>query len=183
MMNFRDKNQALPSGLLVVALLITLGTAPYISFVPVPTTASVAASEKKKTGEDRANITRAQTNLHEKLTMVGNYAFNGQEQDADSTTLALVTKLTLNRNLKLVGFRPQRAADAGQLTQLPYLVSVSGKFPDVLAFTNDLEAKGTRLSVNLAQMAASDTSTDDVTANLNLVGYLNQPFANGGQNG
>jgi hypothetical protein len=183
MMNFRDKNQALPSSLLVAALLIAIGTVLYITFVPVPTTSTVAATEKKRTDDLRGKTTRAQRNLHEKLTLVGAYTFNGQEQDADSATLALVTKLAANRNLKLVGFRPQRALDAGQLTQLPYLVSVSGKFPDVVAFSYDLEAKGTKLSVNLVQLAASDTSTDDVTANLNVVGYLNQPLASGTQNG
>jgi len=183
MMNLRDKNQALQSGLLVVALLIAIGTVLYITFVPVPTTVAVATTEKSRTEDLRGKTMRAQRNLTAKLDLVANYAFDGQEQDADSSVLALVTKLTGTRNLKLGGFRPQRAVDAGQLTQLPYLVSVSGKFTDVLAFTSDLEAKGTKLSVNSAQMAASDQSTDNVTANINVVGYLNQPLGNGAQNG
>lgn len=183
MINLRDKNQALPSGLLIAALLIAIGTVLYISFVPVPTPDKVAKDTKTATNKDEATIKRQETNWRQELDTVRAYAFNGQEQDADSTILALVTNLTGKCNLKLVGFRPQKPVDAGQLTQLPYIVSVSGRFPDVVAFTYDLEAKGTKLAVNTVQMAASDTSTDVVTGNISVVGYLNQPFQSGAQNG
>ena len=183
MMNFRDKNQALPTTLLGLALVIATGAVLYMALVPVPTTQSVKSDEQKHSNDDRRNTGKAQRDLHDELTVISDNAFNGQEQDADSAILDLVTKLTAKRNVKLVGFRPQRTVDAGQLTQLPYIVSVSGSFPNIIAFTGDLEAKGTKLAVNTVQMAASDTSTDNVTGNISVVGYLNTPFANGAQNG
>jgi Tfp pilus assembly protein PilO len=183
MINLRDKNQAVPTGILALALVVTLATGVYMLAVPIPTTGPIAAKEQKDAAALKVTAIKAKQNVQDKDKLVANYAFSGRREDAESNTMAEVTKLTLQRKVKLLGFRPQRGIDAGALTQLPFLVSVSGKFTDVLGFTHDLEANGSKLSVNNVQLAASDPSTDDVTANINVVGYLNQPLGNGGQNG
>jgi Tfp pilus assembly protein PilO len=183
MMSFRDKNQALPTGLWVFSAVVLTGTLIYIVDVKVPTDAGLKAAEKKKEKPIIETISKAKEDKIAKDKVITSLTFPGQSQDAQSTTLAQVTKLSVQRKVKLVGFRPQRGLDAGALTQLPFLVTVSGKFTDVLGFTHDLEASGSKLAVNLVQLAASDPSSDDVTANINVVGYLNQPLGNGGQNG
>ncbi len=183
MIAFRDKNNALPTGIWATSAVILTGTLIYILTVPVPTTKGLAAAEQSQERPILRTITTAKRDLDDRQKLISSMTFAGQSQDAESATLALVTKLSLQHKVKLVGFRPQRGIDAGALTQLPFVVTISGKFVDVVGFTRDIEGSGSKLSVNLVQMAASDPSTDDVTANLNVVGYLNQPLGNGGANG
>jgi hypothetical protein len=183
MINFRDKNQALPTGILAFAAFVAFGTMLYMFAVPVPTVAKIVADGKKKESDMEVTIKKAHQSKLEKDKLVASLVFPGESQDAESTTLDAVTKMTIKHHVKLLGFRPQRGIDAGALTQLPFVISVSGKYIDVVGFTHDVEASGTKLAVNIMQLSASDTSTDDVTANLNVVGYLNHPLGNGAQNG
>ncbi|MBV6458127.1 MAG: hypothetical protein HONBIEJF_01250 [Fimbriimonadaceae bacterium] len=94
--------------------------------------------------------------------------------DADEISahaMAFATKMANGRNLKVAAFRPQRPQPNGNLTMLPYQLSVEGSFPDVVRFLQAMETKGTKLAVNLVQVASADGASDHVNATIGLVAY------------
>jgi len=96
----------------------------------------------------------------------------GDAQQIAPVALAKVTQLVQARRLRLVAFRPQRTTANGDLTQLPFLVTVEGSYPGVVAFTKDLEAPSTKLAVSLVQIASADAGSDQVTASVGLVAFM-----------
>lgn len=91
--------------------------------------------------------------------------------EISAQAMALVTKMANARNLNVVAFRPQRAQANGNLMMLPYQLSVDGSFPEVIRFLQAMETKGTKLAVNLVQVASADGASDEVNATIGVVAY------------
>jgi Tfp pilus assembly protein PilO len=183
MMNLGDKQQSVPTALFALSAVVLTGALIYIFTVPVKTTQGLGASEKKSERDAMKTIETATNDQTEKQKIVDSMTYAGSQQDIQAAALSQVAKLTAAHKIKLIGFRPQRPIDAGNLTELPIQINVDGPFTNVVEFSHDLSASGTKLVVNLVQMAASDPSSDNVTANINIAGFLNQPLGNGVKNG
>jgi Tfp pilus assembly protein PilO len=178
MINFRDKDQ-LPS-LVIFGLsgVILLG-AVVLAVLPKPTAAPVIAKDKKDRDTTIAKIENDRQSAKDATVQVLAQSFPGPAQTVEKYALTTVSGLTSKHKIKLTGIRPQRGNLAGDLTQLPFLVNVTGSYLDVIAFERDLEQPGNKLGVNSVQLAASDPSTDIVVANINIVAYLNLKLSAG----
>jgi hypothetical protein len=76
----------------------------------------------------------------------------------------------------LVGFHTQKAIEQPNITLIPFVINVDGGFPNVMAFTHDLEKSGTKFVVNLFQLSNADQSSDKITASIGITAYqLPQP--------
>jgi len=73
--------------------------------------------------------------------------------------------------------RPQRTNNGGDLTQVGYLINVTGPFRDVLAFATDLDDPDSKLALENLQMGASDESTDNVNGTIGIDAYYLTPKA------
>jgi len=92
------------------------------------------------------------------------------------SALDFVTKVAAKHNVKLVGFRPQRAVDAGLVSQLPFLINMEGAFKDVMAAEADIESPASRMVVENYQIGSSQESTDQVTGTIGVEAYTIDPI-------
>jgi hypothetical protein len=159
----------------LVSIVVLAGTLGVMLFMPLPTSGKIQA----KFNSDKMLVNK-QTNsaiAGAKLTReaVNTMTWAGNLNQISTTALGKVTELAKTHKLSLDSFRPQRLGSIGDLPTQPYLVSVSGAFPDVVGLTKDIETKGTKLAVSMVQITASDQGSDKVTASIALVAYLTPP--------
>jgi Tfp pilus assembly protein PilO len=173
MSDLRNPEYRLPLVMSSLAAVIVASALVYMIFVPKPSTVNLERKTqnqlyavKKEEKANRLTIAEGKARV-DKLTWAG-----GAQQVA-AGALSKVTEVAKNHKLKLVAFRPQRDQDANGLGQLPILISLDGAYPDVVAFTRDLETEESKLAINLVQVAAADAATDRVTASVGIVAYLN----------
>jgi Tfp pilus assembly protein PilO len=96
------------------------------------------------------------------------------DQNADiigPTALSQINAFARARGVRLASFRPQQVATDGDLTRQPYLITLEGSFPNVMAFLRDVQAPEIKLAVHLVQMTAADGRSDIVNANIGVTAY------------
>jgi len=86
--------------------------------------------------------------------------------------LAKITSLAKAHQVKLSSFRPQRTGDVDGLTQVPFLMTIDGSYPNVVGFVRDIETSDSKLAVSQAQMTSSDGGSDKVSASIGIVAYM-----------
>ncbi|AIE87572.1 type 4a pilus biogenesis protein PilO [Fimbriimonas ginsengisoli] len=175
MINFRDRQDMLPSLITVSAIVVLAGTLAfgiYNNTHPLSSTKAVADA-KRDLRMTKTNIGKAIEAIAEKNKAIDAATWSGKPQEIGTQVLKQVTALAKKNGVKLGNVRPQRGINVDALTTLPYLVTVQGSYPAVLAFEREIDQLGNRLAVNLIQISASDANSDQVTANIGVVAYLN----------
>jgi len=171
MLNFRDREN-LPANIVsILAIVAMVGMLIFYLVVPLPSTKGMAAKQRRKeievldqtkAADDRIAAAEA---LEQRLTWTG-----GQEEIAPSA-LANINGLVAKHKLRLVAFRPQRTDGKGAMVQIPFLLTVEGSYPQVVALVEDLYRPTSKMAVNLAQISNADAGTDKVTGNIGLVAF------------
>jgi hypothetical protein len=175
MINFKDRQDMLPSLITVSAIVVLAGTLGFILYAnshPL-TSAPAVAQAKRDLRTTEAKIQEAKTTLATNQATIDASSWTGAPQEIQTQILNRIGVLAAKRNVKINTVRPQRTMDVDQLSTLPYLITVEGTYPNVLAFERDVEAPTNRLAVNVIQVTATDASTDRVTASIGVVAYLN----------
>jgi hypothetical protein len=104
-------------------------------------------------------------------TAIGKFVWTKSQDEISSQSLKNVTAIAAKHKVQLLGFRPQKPTDDGGFTHLPYLVLLSGKFPNVASTLEEIEAPVNRLAVSLVQFASSDANSDGVNATIGVIAY------------
>ena len=171
MLNFRNKDEILPSALIALSLLVLAATLAYMLLVPPPSAAGVAKGRERSKRQIQTEIAKAKAKTAKAKAGYGNRLWSGSADAVLAQTLAQLTTRADRHGLKVAAFRPQKPKPLGSLTELPCTVQVSGPYPTVVAFLSSLDAKGTRVALRSAQIAAADGATGAVTAMLGLSVY------------
>jgi len=175
MINLRDP-RALPSSLITIGSLVALaGALAWMVFVPGPTAQDLKDLSVKHSNqlvETRATTVKAKDRTVEVKAEIDRLMWTGDAQTVAPAALAKVNALVAKSGIRLVGFRPQRVSSVGELSQLPFLVTVEGTYPTILAFVKLLEQPSSKLAVSLFQLASADSESDRVTGTINIVAYV-----------
>ncbi len=155
------------SALLLVITLIAF-------WLPKPRVVGLTEKTRKATTISlvAAKIAKARTN--EIKAAVDQKIWVGTVADIGPSALAKVNSLSEKHKLKLTAFRPQRITPAGDLSQVPFVITVEGTFLSVLAFEKDFEISSSRLALNSVQITSGEDSTDRVIATIGLLAYLRE---------
>jgi len=171
MLNFRNKDEILPSALIALSLLILAATLAYMLLVPPPSAAGIAKGRERSKRQIQAEIVKAKAKAAKAKAGYEGHLSSGSADAVLAQTLAQLTTRANRYHLKMGAFRPQKAKLLGSLTELPCTVQVSGPYPTVVSFLSSLDAKGTRVALRSAQIAAADGATGAATAMLGLSVY------------
>lgn len=154
----------------LVAVLASLGAGLMLLFPKQPATISAAEQKKRenKIVEDAAKAARRAEQLADE---VGLLTWKEQPDQIEPKALEIVNRSANRSNVKVLGFRPQKATSAGGLEQLPFLVTLEGAFPNVVALVRDLGTRSNRLAVTTVQVASADAASDKVTATVVLAAF------------
>jgi hypothetical protein len=174
MIDFKNKDE-LPTNVVIcgsIAVLVIAGAFMKLMPAPQAPTARQNSDARKKI----MNSTKAiKDKIDKERASLAVNTWPGKPEDVGPIALKQINALLQNRHLKLVGFHAQKAIEQPNITLIPFVVSVDGGFPNVMAFTRDLEQSGTKLVVNLFQLSNADQSTDKVTASIGITAYQLPP--------
>lgn len=172
MIGFKNKDDVLPSALIVLAILLLAGSLAFMVFVPKPTTAGLAKGKvlSRQTVQkeiDDAKEASARAEAEAKLRL-----WTGRPERVTAEVLSYVTGQTNADKLKLGAFRPQRTVALEGIVELPFSVQISGSFPAVRQFLSALDTPKGRLALRSIQLAGADAASSNVTATLSLSAYV-----------
>jgi hypothetical protein len=168
----RFREDPVSAGISVAAILLLAGSLAAMLFLPKPVGPG-QVERLKAENKVRAETAAADKRLAEALTYIGAKTWTGTDQQVSPAVLTIATQLAKAHGLNWVALRPQRLDDKTTPPQLPYQAVVEGPFPQVVAYCRDLETQNTKIAVSSVMLSASDAASDNVTANIGLVAYLN----------
>lgn len=175
MISFRRREDIVPSALILLAIVLLTGTLLYMLLVPPPSVAGqVAVREQAKQQLQRETV-QAKQQARQAQAALGTRLWRGDADTISAAILALLTEQTHQHALKLGAFRPLRPQVLSGITELPFSVQISGPYPRVQAVMAALDAANTSVALRSVQIAASDETTDAVTATLGVSAYIASP--------
>jgi Tfp pilus assembly protein PilO len=169
---FKNKDDVLPSTLIVLAILLLAGSLAFMLFAPKQTVKGLADKNRRNQLQvqkqiDDAKEASARAEAEAKLRL-----WTGRPERVTAEVLAYVTGQTNANKLKLGAFRPQRTVALEGIAELPFSVQISGSFPAVRQFLSALDTPKGRLALRSIQLAGADAASSNVTATLSLSAYV-----------
>ena len=172
MINFRQRDDVIPSALILCAIVILAATLAYMLLVPKPSVARLERGRERGRRQILREITDTRTRTKQAQAAVAPRLWQGDPNTVSSAVLALLTQQARHHALKLGAFRPERPQALGGVTELPFSVQVSGPYPKVQAVMTSLDGGKSRVVLRAVQVASSEETSDVVTATLGLSAYL-----------
>jgi hypothetical protein len=172
MINFKNRDEILPSILILLSIVILTGALLFMLLVPKPTTAGLANGRDRSRRQIEAETKKATERYRSAQTAVQPRLWNGTVDSVTGAVLAQLAQQAQRRSLKIGAFRPQKQQTLAGLTELPYSVQVSGPFLSVRAFLSVLDSDSSKLALRSIQIASADGKTSTVTATVGLSAYI-----------
>lgn len=171
MINFKNKDEALPSALILAAIVTLAATFAYMILVPKPTVAGVAKGRQRSVRQIEEQIEQAKTRSKESEALAATRVWDGNQDEVLAQVLAQLTVRAQRSKVTMAAFRPQKPLPLTGVTELPCSVQVSGPYETVLAFLGTLDEPSSRVALRSVSVASSDGATSAVTATLGVSVY------------
>jgi hypothetical protein len=166
-----DNQKVLSTGALILAIIILLG-ALGLALWPAPNIEAQSKVLKNNMFKAVLATKKAQTSTLEQQKVALTQTWSGSGNEIGPTAYQNINKIATALNVKIEGFRAQRVTDAGDVSQIPFVLNAEGSFVNVLEFVHKIETTPTKLAVEMLQLGASDESSDQVTATIGLEAYV-----------
>lgn len=177
MLDLRNRDNLGPNIAIIASVVVLAATLAAMLFLPKPTTQGLDSERRNREFAIKLDTQKAEKRLEEVRSAIEEKAWLVQVSEVGPTALDTVTRAAERRGLRLVAMRPQRTVQIAELTQAPFVVTVEGAFPAVMAFVRDLEAPETKMAISLIQLGAMDGVSDNVSLTLGLKAYVRPPKA------
>lgn len=171
----RYKDDPTSASIAYVGIALFIGALLFTTVGPKPTTLGLALKNSREQIKVQNQMEDMKKSLDKATAYTQQFAWSQDSQRVAPLTVTTVTALAKSNGLQLVGVRPQRADESAKPNQLPFAITVSGPYPAVMAFTQQLEAPKNRLVVNIFQLTTADANSNKVTATIGAVAYLIPP--------
>lgn len=175
MINFKRRDDILPSSLILAAILLLLGTLLYMVLVPVPSAAGMAKGRTLSRNKITDEISKAKTRANELEKANKAYLWNDTADGVTAKVLNTITAQAKSKSLKMAAFRPQRPQALETLTELPFSVQISGPYPAVRAVISTLNTPKSKIALKSIQIASADGASSAVTATIAFSAYTVLP--------
>lgn len=157
--------------LTLAAAMIFFTASLAVAFWPAETRSSMADTYRKQLDREKIKAKVARAKAATKKAENVSRLWVGDAEAIGARSLDNVSKIAKAHNVKLSAFRPQRAIEAAELEQIPFLTLVEGKYPAVASFVRTLEQPALKLAVGSVQITATDGASDTVSASILLIAY------------
>lgn len=170
-MDLKNKDEALPNLLMILAILTLLGGLGYMLFVPRPTVAGLAAGKARSQRQIEGEIDKAKDSSREAKAAAAPRLWTGSPETITASVLAQLTTEANRRKVQVGAFRPQRVQPLVGITELPFSLQISGAYPAVREFIASLDAASGKIVLRSVQLASADAGSSAVTATLGVSVY------------
>ncbi|RYG45547.1 hypothetical protein EON79_12365 [bacterium] len=162
----------LPRVLVILAAVILTVLLGVLIAVPKATPFEGITKAKRDLSKSRVKTAIARSTGETAATVVRLRTWTGSAGTIASASREKLTAIALRQGVRISSFRPQRENTGGELSQLPFVATVEGPFPNVVRFIRETESPTNKLAVNLVQISSSDDATDRVTATVGMFAYM-----------
>lgn len=171
MISFRTRSESITSIAILVALFVLVATGIVMAFVPKPSVAGVATGKIRSQRELDDRIAKLEAERLASRVSINSLVWTQAVAEVGPKALESVTAFAQRNGLKLIAFRPQKTAEINELTQLPFVISIEGAYPNIMRFVKDLETPSLKLGTGMVQVSTSDPNSDLVAATISVVAY------------
>jgi Tfp pilus assembly protein PilO len=154
-----------------IGILGIIAGAAFIFLVPRPTAASIRATQKQKEGQAQLRAAQAKKDFGAAHSKVVARTWSGGAEQVGPGALQSMNALAAKHRVKLSGFRPERSSQVSGLDFLPYSVTATGAYLDLVNFVRAIENPDTKLAVDSLQIASSEANSDQVIATIGITAY------------
>jgi Tfp pilus assembly protein PilO len=177
MLNFKQREDILPSTLILLSLIILTVTVVYMLAVPVPTVAGTGLMHAQARHRINLQIDFAKKQQAEAESAIKARVWQGNANTANAGVLSLLTAQTSRSAMTLSAFRPQKPVDLTGITELPYTAQITGTYPAIRTVLAALDADSTKIVLRSVQIDSSEQTTSTVTATIGISAYINSSEA------
>ena len=177
MINFKNKDEALPSILILLSIVILLGSLFALMFLKPPSVAGMATEHRQKRNAIQKDITASEERARGAAPAARARLWRG---DADTVTAAVLAQLTRQANqsaVQMVAFRPQKLQALEGIADLPFSVQLTGSYSKIRALVSVLDSSSSKLVLRSFQFASTDAASDAVTATVGISAYFTPPVS------
>ncbi len=176
--SFQRREDITPSVLMIVSVVVLAGTLAYMLLVPSAAHGTQTAASSRRRMVDDIAETRHQTDVAR--LAIQPRLWHGNSEFVTAAALALLTRQTEKRSLKLTSFRPDRPQEFAGVTELQFDVQVAGPYAGLHSLLEAQDARGSRLVLRSVRITASqNTDSPDagrtMTASLGLSAFAAGP--------
>ena len=171
MINFKDRELAGPSAVIVAALVILLCTAIFYFAVPEPTVAGLATKSQRNKTQLVTDTEQAKERAKSDEAATQAQIWEGDPENVEARALAELTNHAAAGKLQMSAFRPEKTVSVNGLLEVPFNVQVAGPYLSILSFLRSLDASSTKIALRSIQVAASGGNSSDVTATVGFSVY------------
>jgi hypothetical protein len=175
MINFKQRDEILPSFIILASLIILLATLIFRLFAPMPSGKGLVQSNGLQTVMMQSQTRSATARWKSAAKAISPKVWAGDPDTVSGSVLAILTNDALANSLKLGAFRPQRTIVLTGMTELPFAVQITGSYKGVRAVMQSLDARGSKVILRSVQISSTEQETQAVTATLGLSVYLPDP--------
>jgi Tfp pilus assembly protein PilO len=171
MISFRNRAEATTSVAIILALVVLVATGAVMAFAKKPTNEGIASGKIRSQRELDERIAKLEAERIAAQLTIDSWVWKEPIADIGPKALASVTNYSQRNRLKLIAFRPQKTVEINELTQVPFVISIEGAYPNILRFVKELETPSLKLGTGMVQVSTSDSNSDLVSATISVVAY------------
>jgi hypothetical protein len=154
-----------------VSCLVVLSALGIFLLTPRPTTKGMMSKHRRQEVQLLADIDDAKKRATAARKVIDQSVWTGPTDKIAPLALAKINGFVAKHRLNLIRFQPQRTGSVAKLIQSPFVLTVDGNFPSVIALLDEFRTVNRKLAVNLVQISSADQSSSKVTATIGLIAY------------
>lgn len=168
---------------IIVSAIVIVGVFVAEFFLPEPVMSKERQRYTAQVRETKLETEEAKEQLVILTDALERFTYSGQAEAVTPKILEQVNQLAETKSVNVKSFRPQRIEPSEGLVKLPYVLQISGTYPNVVSFVRTIDEPSTLFSVYLLQVAAADGETDQVNATVGIVAFARPPEVKKERNG
>ncbi|BDI31630.1 hypothetical protein CCAX7_36810 [Capsulimonas corticalis] len=172
MINFKNRDEILPSALILLSIVLMSAALLYILLVPAPTVASAERAHRLMRRRILRDTTTATLRTRSSQAAAAPRLWPGDPRSVTSAVLAQLTDNARQQGVSLTSFRPQRGQTLDGVAELRYTAQLSGSYPQVRGVLASFDAKNGKTALRSVDMSAGGAKANVVTATVGLSAYL-----------
>ena len=172
MINFKKREEILPSAMILISIILMTGTLFYMLLVKAPTLKEAEQKHKTARRQILRDTRTAMDRSKEAQTAAGPRLWPGDPRSVTSSVLAQLTDTTRQNDVSLSSFRPQRGQVLEGVAELRFAAQISGSYPHVRKVLASFDAKDGKTALRSVDMSSGGVKANVVTATVGLSAYL-----------
>ncbi len=175
MINFKDRDEVVPSTIIVISLVLLIATLIFTLVYKKPSVADLPKGQNIKTRQLIAAASDAKARAADIQVSSQSKLWQGDPETIMAQILSQLTDRSQRAQLTMSAFRPQKSQIVSGLNELPFSVQISGPYKAILPFIQSFDTPDTKVALRSIQFASLGGDSSTVSATIALSAYCKAP--------